>query len=318
MSKPVVSTNRKLMGIISLELKFETLTGLLIMMPIQAQTYRIGGADRYPMVTKRKYTIETNVVELEVPLVPGSSFKGRMRGLLESAFGLRLYSADKKIWQHVRSLSAMGNKDFIKDIEERCIVDELFGWSAANFEQIKRAVVEAKGVGEDVAEAEAMKYYSSLAPTRLLFSDFTPSQKYVVENEPSSIADFLEEKSENRIDRITAAADPRTIVRVKPGVEFEGEVKLLLFDNDKEHVRKYLETLGIGLKLIEETYLGGSGSRGYGRVRFTNIALKILKVNVSGEKAEIKEEEIETLISVKDFLEKVGEIASKIVEKVYS
>jgi CRISPR-associated protein Csm3 len=262
---------RKLSGIVVFDIEFENKTGLLIRMPIQAQAYRIGGADTYPMVTKRYYD---GIGLLEVPYIPGSSFKGRMRGLLELALNKKLYTTDQRIWQHVRSLSAMSLDDFVDDVLGRCVIDELFGYAATQYRQImERAEKEDKHIDLD-------KVYSTLAITRLLVDDFFPTDDYVKQIEAKSVADFLEEKSENRIDRVTSAADPRDIVRVKPGVRFGGRLTLLLFDHDSVMVEKYLTTIATGLRLIEETYLGASGSRGYGRVKFTKIRVSMEKVQI--------------------------------------
>ncbi len=267
--------SRRLAGMLSITAKIINDTGLLIRAPVQAQMYKIGGGDQYPMTQVKVYKINNNEEEIEVPYIPGSSLKGRIRGLLELSSNVKLYSSDQKIWQHVRNINIMDAKDFLDDISKRCVIDELFGWAAVN----KRQLMEKFGA------KEASEIYSKLAPTRLLVSDFFPTEEYVQKlynttGSIPSISDFLEDKSENRIDRITSAADPRTVVRVRPGVEFQGSLKLLLFDNDKDVIETYLKTLVTGLKLVENTYLGGSGSRGYGRVRFKDIEVNILKVKV--------------------------------------
>jgi len=266
---------RQLTGYATFNLRFETKTGLLIQVPIQAQAYRIGGADKYPMTTKIRY----GDVELEVPYVPGSSIKGRLRALLEIATNQKLYTTDKKIWQYTRSLRAMSVDEFIKDIHERNPISELFGWAAANFKQTVDELKKEKSMGDQQAEEEAYKAFQLLSTTRLLFSDFYPTPDYVKKTGITSVADFLEDKPENRIDRVTAAADPREVVRVRPGVVFEGVVNMLLFDHDKDMISKYLETFVTGLELLEATYLGSSGSRGYGRIEFTGKSVKVLKIN---------------------------------------
>jgi len=275
---PVFS--RHLVGFVKFPLALETKTGLLIRMPVHAQAYRIGGADLYPMVTKVTYHMGGSAFELEVPYIPGSSLKGRMRALLELASNQKFYTTDRKIWQYVRNLSAMGVEEFLNDVFSRNPISELFGWAAANYGQ----VVERLGDTSKYNENDVVKAFKDyLAITRLLFSDFFPSKDYVERARPRSVSDFLEEKPENRIDRITSAADPREVVRVKPGVEFEGDIVMLLFDIDKEMVRKYLDTLVLGFELLESTYLGGSGSRGYGRVEFTRIGVEVYKVAGSTE-----------------------------------
>ena len=46
--------------------------------------------------------------------------------------------------------------------------------------------------------------------------------------------------------------------------DFDIRVKVLEEDNEKE----LIDMLKKGFELIESDYLGGSGSRGYGRVKF--------------------------------------------------
>ncbi len=266
---------RVLKGIVDLALEFEAKTGLLIRAPIQAQAYRIGASDQYPMITRKVYA----GLELEVPYVPGSSFKGRMRSLLELALGKKLYTTDRKIWQHVRNLSAMDLKDFVDDVVSRCVVDELFGYAAANYEQIKEEFEKSQKSGIQL-KISVDEVFKNMTLTRLIVDDFFPTEEYVSKIGAKSIEDFLEDKYENRIDRVTSAADPRDVVRVKPGARFRGKVKLLVFDLDADYLKVYLSTIATGLKLIEATYLGSSGSRGYGRVKFVKIVVGASKVEV--------------------------------------
>jgi CRISPR-associated protein Csm3 len=301
---------RQLKGFAIFDIEFENRTGLLIRMPIQAQAYRIGGGDTYPMVTRRHYS---GIGLLDVPYVPGSSFKGRMRGLLELALNKKFYTTDYRIWQHVRSLTAMNLDDFIDDVLNRCVIDELFGYAALQHIQLsERAQREGKAVDID-------KVFSVLSVTRLIIDDFFPTEDYIKQIGAKSVADFLEEKSENRIDRITSAADPRDIVRVKPGVRFGGRITLLLFDNDADMIEKYLTTLATGLRLIEETYLGASGSRGYGRVKFIKIAVAIEKVqNMDGAPKLVEVPSIrKTYSNVSEFESDIKSLANAIKSAVF-
>lgn len=75
---------------------------------------------------------------------------------------------------------------------------------------------------------------------------------------------YTETKTEVVIDRITSVAMPRTIERVPAGVEFELNMVLNVFDKDDEDELK--SALDLSIKLLEDDYLGGSGSRGYGQV----------------------------------------------------
>jgi CRISPR-associated protein Csm3 len=307
---------RALKGVVDIALELEVRTGLLIRMPVQAQAYRIGGAEQYPMVTRRVYS---GGLELEVPYIPGSSFKGRMRSLLELALGKKLYTTDEKIWQHVRSLSAMSLEDFVADVLDRCVIDELFGYAAANYRQIKEGFEEAQKRGVRLRVSSPDEVFKHMTVTRLLVEDFFPTEDYVRKANVKSIAEFLEEKSENRLDRVTAAADPREAVRVKPGVRFGGRLKLLVFDLDVDHLSRYLGTIATGLRLIEETYLGSSGSRGYGRVKFVKIEVGASKVEVVDgfPKLRVLERPRESYGSVEELERKVGEVAEQLRREVF-
>jgi len=77
-------------------------------------------------------------------------------------------------------------------------------------------------------------------------------------------------KSENAIDRITAQANPRTLERVPAGARFRLRMVLdVLCEEDKPLVARLVE----GLRLLEDSSLGGGGSRGSGRVRVEGLRL---------------------------------------------
>lgn len=80
---------------------------------------------------------------------------------------------------------------------------------------------------------------------------------------------YTESKTEASINRITAKANPRTFERVPAGAEFNLSMVLNVFDDDNENELK--ETLKKAIELLEDDYLGGNGSRGYGQVKFTEL-----------------------------------------------
>lgn len=319
---PVNRPIRRLAAILRIEYRLENLTGLLIRMPISAQVYRIGGADIYPMVTVRRYSIGGLETELEIPYIPGSSLKGRMRSLVEEALASSLYSSDGKIWMHARFYSDKGKEGFamspdelVEDIASRCVVDEVFGAPAIHADTIKELLelLKNKELLVKFKIGNYLQLYSNIAQTRLLVDDAFPDQGYVNRmahelGRHPSLADFLEDKSENRLDRVTSAADPRVVVRIKPGVIFSGCLRMLFFDIDRGYVKRNLLAALNAMKLVEETYLGGSGSRGYGRVRFKDLSLVLLRV---GPQA-LAEEHVGKYTSVSDLIGKVDEIANKI------
>lgn len=83
-----------------------------------------------------------------------------------------------------------------------------------------------------------------------------------------------EVKFENTISRTSGVANPRQIERVPAGAEFA--FKLVYNVEDLEEVQDDLATLADGFKLLENDYLGGHGSRGYGRVALQNIKLEVV------------------------------------------
>lgn len=80
---------------------------------------------------------------------------------------------------------------------------------------------------------------------------------------------LTEAKTEVSIDRITAKATPRTNERVPKGVCFKFEAILNIFSDDNEQeLRKNFEK---AVHLLEDDYIGGNGSRGYGQVVFKEL-----------------------------------------------
>jgi CRISPR-associated protein Csm3 len=82
---------------------------------------------------------------------------------------------------------------------------------------------------------------------------------------------LVEVKTENRIDRIKGVAEhPRQTERVPSGARFDFRlsIKQLDIDGDGLELRR---TLLAGLRLLELDSLGGSGSRGYGKVKFSGM-----------------------------------------------
>lgn len=74
-------------------------------------------------------------------------------------------------------------------------------------------------------------------------------------------------KMENYIDRLSGkAGSPRTLERVPTNTKFKLELVYSIFDENKD--RENLRIIFESLALVEDTYLGGHGSRGYGKVEF--------------------------------------------------
>ena len=171
------------------------------------------------------------------PYIPGSSLKGKIRTLLE--------------WRSGAVQSApLALKDVYKNPEEVKNILRLFGISG-----------DTKNSEQEVAE---------IGVSRLAFWDCALNEAW-----EKAIRDdnqlLTEAKSENTIDRITSTAgNPRQTERVPAGAEFDFKITLRQFEGDKPEL---LDLVLKGLKLLELDSLGGSGSRGYGKVKFTELTV---------------------------------------------
>ncbi|MCC6026292.1 MAG: type III-A CRISPR-associated RAMP protein Csm3 [Caldimicrobium sp.] len=222
----------KLQKIYEITGKIELLTGLRI--GSGNTEMHIGGVDN--LVIKHPYTNE--------PYIPGSSLKGKIRSLLEYYFGLPgfSYGVDPSSGG-ITSYKLLKENNISEDVKSNAkTILKLFGLS---------------GSGSDVLE--------KIGPTRVAFSDcfFTEEFKGKLEKERLP---YTEIKAENRINRITGTAEhPRFTERVPAGAEFNFRITLKIYSDEDEEL---LDILLKGMKLLELDYLGGCGSRGYGRIKF--------------------------------------------------
>jgi len=175
------------------------------------------------------------------PYIPGSSLKGKMRSLLEWRSG-----AVKE--------EALGWKDFEKasgsvQLEVKRIL-QLFGISG-----------DAKLGIEDI---------TTIGPTRISFWDCNLNQAWEGQIREDNFS-LTEVKSENRINRISGVAEhPRQTERVPAGAQFDFRLSVKKLAGDGDDL---LNTVLQGLKLLELDSVGGSGSRGYGKVKFINLQI---------------------------------------------
>lgn len=106
-----------------------------------------------------------------------------------------------------------------------------------------------------------------ISMSRCIFRDFnlTEESKELLTSKLGP-GTYTEIKAENKIGALSGKAEsPRFIERVPAGAEFSGEIVLNAFDGDD--VEKMEKFIYESLQLLEYNYLGGSGTRGYGRVK---------------------------------------------------
>ncbi len=124
------------------------------------------------------------------------------------------------------------------------------------------------GPTQDIKHAAARLYGTAgdtQQPSRLIVRDaplLTPDDTFNETDLP-----FTESKTEVVIDRITSKANPRQIERVPAGSEFELSMVLNIFEEDNE--KELIDHVFESIRLLEDDYLGGNGSRGYGQVKVT-------------------------------------------------
>lgn len=112
----------------------------------------------------------------------------------------------------------------------------------------------------------------STGPTRVIIRDAYPDENTVeMWKNLDSELQYTEFKGENTIDRLTSEANPRFTERVVKGSKFDFSIVYNIFDHDndggKDDKFNFYSILK-ALKLLENSGIGGSVSRGYGQIKF--------------------------------------------------
>ena len=183
------------------------------------------------------------------PYIPGSSLRGKIRGLLDRHFNKPL---NKSVGQGVRLHECKTPTDY-----NQCPICQVFG----------------------VAPTGDMR--GKTMPTRLIARDIALTEKALQAlKDADTEGELTEGKWEVAIDRITSAATPRQSERVPAGATF-GPFQLVygIYTRntvDSSQIQQELEWFDIvlaGMELLQDDYLGGSGTRGYGKIAFENLAM---------------------------------------------
>lgn len=193
------------------------------------------------------------------PYIPGSSIKGKIRSLLEWKLGVVGETQGAPLgFKNIASLS--GDQQA----------------QAKNILRLFGGAPEGGGAGASLVK--------EIGPTRLSFWDCPLTQAWVDEMRQRNLL-LTETKTENMIDRIGGEAkNPRSTERVPAGARFEFRLSIRIHDNEN-----LMPTVYEGLRLLELTGLGGSGSRGYGKLKFVKLELdgrdvlpELANSNISG------------------------------------
>lgn len=197
---------------------------------------RIGGGDDVMQIGGIDNPVikETNSGN---PYIPGSSLKGKMRSLLEWDCGLVPLGDGKPA--------------------DSSLVDKL-----PEGEKQDKARLLLKLFGDHDAK-------SKTGITRISVGDCKLSDR---EGDNAGLK-LTEAKYENTIDRKSGtASNPRQTERVPVGVKFVFDIRIKILEEDKDDEEAMISMVKRGMELVEQDYLGGNGSRGYGRVIFHHDA----------------------------------------------
>lgn len=237
MSAHTAQTELKLLGKLILEGTLHCETGLHV--GAGKGSLEIGGADN-PVVKDA----------FGRPYIPGSSLRGRIRALLEQATGMAVPSELVYVSRCKGQEVRIHQSD--RPDDEICL---LFGRTPGRMDRVS---------GEALEGGQASPARLAVFDSPLDLDSITPQMRENLDDE------LTEVKSENAIDRITSQANARTFERVPTGARFRTR---FVMDVLCEEDAPLLNLLVQGLRLLEDDALGGGGSRGSGRVRFSDLKL---------------------------------------------
>lgn len=90
-----------------------------------------------------------------------------------------------------------------------------------------------------------------------------------------------EVKFENAINRLTAVANPRQIERAVRGGQYA--LKIIYNAEKSDEIIEDFQTFADACRLLTYDYLGGHGSRGYGKVQFLNLTADCVIGSISND-----------------------------------
>ena len=192
------------------------------------------------------------------PYIPGSSLKGKMRAQMEKLHGLPQNRPIGQVTIHTCDSA---------EAYATCNVCHIYGVPGEmDFSTSTRLVVrDVQLAADSVRELEKLR------------SDLP----------------FSEVKWEVAIDRVTSAATPRQMERVPAGAVF-GPAELVYSIYEAADLGRFARVIE-GMQLLEDDYLGGSGSRGSGKVAFRNIQIYTRAHDTYGQKRHFRQEPFDNL-----------------------
>jgi CRISPR-associated protein Csm3 len=138
----------------------------------------------------------------------------------------------------------------------------------------------ASDIGHSPKVNSLFGYAAKEQPSKLIVRDayLTKESIELLENTDSLDMPYTENKYENTIDRIKGATKRgglRNSERVPAGVKFDVNFVINVWDTDGDGY-ELINLLQKGIVALENDYLGGSGSRGYGQVKFGELKQEVI------------------------------------------
>lgn len=121
---------------------------------------------------------------------------------------------------------------------------------------------------------------------RLQFYDIFLSNADELKNKETDLL-YTEIKFENTINRTTAVATPRQLERVPAGAKFN--FKLVYNCENVDDCKEDFEDLAKAIKMIQLDYIGGSGTRGYGKVAFSKFNVEAQRLIKSSDSIDVNQ-----------------------------
>lgn len=126
--------------------------------------------------------------------------------------------------------------------------------------------------GDDIRILRLFGSSENKKRSRILISDMQMSNED--ELRERGLTSLTEVKYENSINRATGKSNPRQIERAIRGTKFDLSIIYEVSNENINEIEEDIDNLILGMKLLQYDYLGGSGSRGYGKVKFNELYME--------------------------------------------
>lgn len=189
----------------------------------------IGGSDAFSAIGSIDSPVFRDAYS-DLPMIPGSSLKGKMRALLAKRYQNGVEQDANDDAEPILRLFGTSKKKKIRN-SRLIFMDSAMG----NWEELKRLGVQGQ----------------------------------------------TEAKFENTINRMTSEANPRQIERVVRGAKFP--LSIIYNAEEETEIVDDIRLLREGMELLGYDYLGGNGSRGYGRIRFSELGVRVVVGEISDD-----------------------------------